>query len=42
MSVSGTWHLIDCLACQVLYEDRCEKRKEKAAMLRKIFENLAP
>lgn len=26
---------------EVLYEDRCEKRKEKAAMLRKIFENLA-
>ena len=27
---------------QVLYEDRCQKRKEKAAMLRKIFENLVP
>lgn len=26
---------------EVLYEDRCEKRKEKAALLRKIFENLA-
>ncbi|CAJ1355383.1 unnamed protein product [Effrenium voratum] len=26
---------------QTLYEQRCEKRKEKAQMLRKIFENMA-
>ena len=26
---------------QVLYEDRCEKRREKAEMLRKVFENIS-